>query len=43
MSDVQETFLDLPILIAGEFELRALKPRDVPALFEMCSNEKVAK
>lgn len=43
MSDVEEAFLDLPILMAREYRMRALKPRDLQDLFEMCRNPNVAR
>ena len=43
MNEVEEAFLELPVLKAGEYKMRALKPKDVPNLFEMCGNANVAK
>lgn len=43
MNDIREMFLELPILMAGDYHLRALKPRDVQDLFLMCSDPDVAR
>ena len=43
MTDVQEMFRQLPILMVGGFRLRALEPRDAEGLHTMCSNPNVAR